>query len=72
MFRVGKEQEAKALTRPGSYNMEFNGRKMGGLIWVDSAACQGPALRKWVALAERFVGNLPPKRSNVPEGQTLE
>ena len=36
MFRVGKEQEAHALSRPGTRVMEFNGRRMGGMIWVDS------------------------------------
>ena len=64
MFRVGKEQEAEALSRPGSSIMDFNGRRMGGLIWVKSTACSQATLKKWVALALGFVGPLPPKKKN--------
>lgn len=66
MFRVGKEQEAEALSRPGSSIMDFNGRRMGGLIWVGSTTCNTPALKKWVALAIRFVGLLPSKKKKPP------
>ena len=62
MFRVGREQEALALNRPGSSIIEFNGRRMGGLIWVDPAQCKGSALKEWMAIAIRFVGSLPPKK----------
>ena len=62
MFRVGKEQEEQALSRQGSQVIKFNGRRMGGLIWVDAAACKGATLKDWIAIAVRFVGNLPPKR----------
>lgn len=66
IFRVGKEQEAEALSRLGSSIMDFNGRRMGGLIWVDSSTCNTPALKKWVALAIGFVGLLPPKKKKPP------
>ncbi|MEM7442976.1 MAG: TfoX/Sxy family protein [Pseudomonadota bacterium] len=61
MFRVGKELEAEALARPGAEPMVHGGRRMGGLVWVDRAACQESALDGWVALALRFAGELPPK-----------
>ena len=61
MFRVGKELETKALTRPGAKPIVFNGRRMGGLVWVDEKACRGRALARWIELAARFVGSLPPK-----------
>ena len=62
MFRVGKEQETQALNRPGSTIIEFNGRRMGGLIWVDPQTCKGSSLKNWMALALGFIRSLPPKR----------
>jgi len=61
MFRVGKELEAEALSRPGSKPMIHGGRKMGGLIWVSPEDCTDAALAGWVKLALRFVGDLPAK-----------
>jgi hypothetical protein len=61
MFRVGKELEAEALARPGARPIVFNGRRMGGLVWVDEEACRGRALSSWIELAARFVGTLPPR-----------
>jgi hypothetical protein len=62
MFRVGKEQQAKALAKPGARPMDFTGRPSGGLVWVDAKACKGRALSGWIALAETFVGELPKKK----------
>jgi len=61
MFRVGKENEAEAMTRPGATPLVMGGRKMGGMVFVDAEACDDTALRDWVALALDFVGGLPPK-----------
>lgn len=61
MFRVGKEQEAEGLSRPGAESVVFNGRKMGGFLYVDPLACDDDALAGWIALSDRFVGAMPPK-----------
>jgi len=61
MFRVGKDNEAQALTRKGAAVMVQGGRRMGGLIFVSEGVCDKKALRDWVALAQDFVGTLPPK-----------
>lgn len=61
MFRVGKAQDAEALARPGARPMDITGRKMAGFVWVD-AGCDARALRRWIALAEKYVGALPVKR----------
>lgn len=61
LFRVGKEQEAEALSRPGARIMEHGGRRMGGFIFVDEAACDADAFEGWVSLALGYVGTLPPK-----------
>ncbi len=61
MFRVGKDNEAEALSRPGANIMEMGGRRMGGMVFVDEAACDTEALKDWVSLALSFVTTLPPK-----------
>lgn len=61
MLRVGKDQEAKALAKPGASVMDFTGRPMAGYVWVTAEACKGRALAGWIAMAERFVGELPKK-----------
>ena len=61
MFRVGKENEAEALRRPGASIVDMGGKRLGGLIFVEAEACGDPALRKWLALALGFVGKLPRK-----------
>ena len=61
MLRVGKALEAEALARPGASPMDLTGKPMRGILWVAAEHAQGPALERWIALAERFVGALPPK-----------
>jgi len=61
MFRVGKALEAEALERPGAAPMDFTGRKMGGLVWVDPDEAIKSGLDDWVDLAVQFVGALPAK-----------
>lgn len=61
MFRVGKEQDAEALARPGARPMDITGRPMPGFVFVDGDACDEGGLRAWVELAHRFVGALPKK-----------
>jgi len=62
LFRVGRDNEAAALARPGAVTMEQGGRRMTGLIFVDEDACGGAALKDWVSLALSFVTTLPPKK----------
>jgi TfoX/Sxy family transcriptional regulator of competence genes len=61
MFRVGKEQDAAALKRPGARPMDITGRVMAGFVWVDPAKCDARRLKAWVAMAETYVGKLPAK-----------
>lgn len=61
MFRVGKENEAEALARPGAMPMIHGSRRMGGFVFVDDGECDGPALADWVALARQYAESLPPK-----------
>jgi TfoX/Sxy family transcriptional regulator of competence genes len=61
MFRVGKEQDAEALSRKGARPMDFTGKVMKGFVWVDPASCDGRALKRWIEIAEKYVGRLPAK-----------
>jgi hypothetical protein len=61
MFRVGKDLEAEALSRPGARPMDITGRPMRGFVWVSASAADGADLRRWIELAERYVGALAPK-----------
>lgn len=61
MFRVGKEQEAEALSRPGARPMDITGKPMRGFVWVDADEAKGVNLEAWIDLAARHVGGLPPK-----------
>lgn len=61
MFRVGKEQEAEALSRPGAHIVDLNGRRMGGMVFVHAASCTDDQLKNFLELALNFVATLPPK-----------
>lgn len=61
MFRVGKENQEKALKRRGARAMEMGGRVMRGFVFVDHEACPDPVLDEWIALARSFVEALPAK-----------
>ena len=61
MFRVGKEQEQAALSKPGATRMTLTGRPMGGLVHVTEKASKGRLLEEWLAIASQFVSSLPPK-----------
>ena len=62
MFRVGKENEARALSRPGASPMDLTGRPMGGLVHVNAKNCSGTDLEEWLALACEYVREIPAKR----------
>jgi hypothetical protein len=61
MFRVGKENESRALKRRGAYTVELGGRRLGGFIFVDAEACTPRALPGWVAMALGYVSTRPKK-----------
>jgi TfoX/Sxy family transcriptional regulator of competence genes len=61
MFRVGKDNEAEALRRPGASIVDMGGKRLGGLVFVDADICDDDALKYWIALASGFVGRLPRK-----------
>ncbi len=61
MFRVGKDQDAEALSRRGARPMDFTGKAMKGVVWGDPASCDARGLKRWLDLADNYVGRLPAK-----------
>jgi hypothetical protein len=61
MFRVGKENESKALKRSGASVVELGGRRFGGFTFVDADACPPRALAAWIAMATGYLKTLPKK-----------
>lgn len=41
--------------------MDFTGRPMRGMVFIDPAGLHGDALREWVDAAARYARGLPPK-----------
>lgn len=59
MARVGKDQHAAAMARTGARPMNFTGKTMKGFVWVGAKGYAGAGLKRWIAMAERYVGKLP-------------
>jgi TfoX/Sxy family transcriptional regulator of competence genes len=62
MLRLGADGAESALEQPHVRPMDFTGRPMKGMVFVDPAGLRGAALRRWVGRAVSFVASLPPKR----------
>jgi len=62
MLRVGPERYADALARPHAREMDFTGRPLKGMIYVDPPGIAGrAALERWLDLALGFVQSQPAK-----------
>ena len=71
MVRVGPEGYQDALALPHAREMDFTGRPLKGLIYVDFEGYRtGPGLEGWVERGLVFTGSLPPKKPKRPKGKT--
>jgi TfoX/Sxy family transcriptional regulator of competence genes len=61
LLRVGRDQEAEALTRANARPMEMAGCPMKGYVFVDPPPEADGELADWLRFAAEFVGTLPPK-----------
>lgn len=62
VLRLGREGTAAALARPHTRPMDFTGKPLASMVYVDAAGHRrGAALRAWVEQAARFARTLPPK-----------
>jgi len=62
MVRVGPVRYEQCLGEPGARPMDFTGRPMRGMVYVDGSACaNGRTLAKWVNRGAEFAASLPKK-----------
>lgn len=62
MIRVGPEHYEEALAQPNARPMDFTGRPLTGMVYVDPAGYRTDVdLAKWVARGVDFVAALPAK-----------
>jgi TfoX/Sxy family transcriptional regulator of competence genes len=62
MARVGPDNHAAALARPGARPMDFTGRPMKGYVYVDPKGFESDEdLAGWIKQCAAFVKTLPPK-----------
>jgi len=64
MVRLGPEAADRALEQPHVRPMDFTGRPMAGMVFVEPAGLSGTALRHWVRDAADYARGLPPKQAN--------
>lgn len=63
MLRLGPDAAEAALERPHVRPMDFTGRPMKGMVYVEPAGFRDEqALRGWLELALGFAATLPPKK----------
>jgi TfoX/Sxy family transcriptional regulator of competence genes len=62
MVRVGLDAYADALAQPHAREMDFTGRPMRGIVYVDAKGTTRKAdLERWIDRGLAFAGSLPPK-----------
>ena len=62
ILRLGPDGSAKALQDPFTREMDFTGRPMKGMIYVESEGYEPEGnLKEWVRRAARFAASLPVK-----------
>jgi len=61
MARLGPEEADRALDQPHVRPMDFTGRPMTGMVFIDPGGLHGDALRHWVDAAAGYARGLPPK-----------
>jgi len=66
MVRLGPDGAGRALDRPHVRPMDFTGRPMKGMVFVEPGGLHGAALRHWVAAAAEYARGLPPKPATPP------
>ena len=66
MLRLGPEAADRALDLPHVRPMDFTGRPMKGMVFIDPAGLHGEALRQWIDAAAGYVRGLPPGRAASP------
>jgi TfoX/Sxy family transcriptional regulator of competence genes len=66
MVRIGTEAAQQALELDHVREMDFTGRPMKNMIFVQPAGLEGPALEHWVTTAAEYARGLAPKQPKQP------
>jgi TfoX/Sxy family transcriptional regulator of competence genes len=62
MVRVGPDAYEASLAEPDAREMDFTGRPMKGMLYVDAESiASDERLETWIARGVAFAGSLPPK-----------
>jgi hypothetical protein len=61
MVRLGPDAADRALNQPHVRPMDFTGRTMKGMVFVDPAGLRGPGLKRWIDAATEYARTLPSK-----------
>jgi TfoX/Sxy family transcriptional regulator of competence genes len=61
MLRLGDAGAEAALRREHVREMDFTGRPMKAMVFIEPAALDGDALGEWVTSAAAFAQSMPPK-----------
>jgi TfoX/Sxy family transcriptional regulator of competence genes len=63
MVRLGPEAADRALEQPHVRPMDFTGRPLTGMVFVEPAGLADTALQRWVRDAADHARGLPPKQA---------
>jgi len=66
MVRLGSETAQRALELDHVREMDFTGRPMKNMIFVQPAGLQDPELKRWVTAAADYARTLDPKQPRRP------
>ena len=66
MVRIGDEAAQRALELDHVREMDFTGRPMKNMIFVQPAGLHGPALERWITAAADYARTLAPKQPKPP------
>ena len=66
MVRIGDKAAQRALELDHVREMEFTGRPMENMIFVQPAGLHGSALERWITAAADYARTLAPKQPKPP------
>jgi TfoX/Sxy family transcriptional regulator of competence genes len=66
MVRIGSEAAQRALELDHVREMDFTGRPMKNMIFVQPAGLHGPALERWITAAADYARTLAPRQPRRP------
>ncbi len=69
MLRLGEAGADAALREPHVAEMDFTGRPMKGMVYIDPQGLRSDALVQWLERAAIFARSLPPKGLSPAAGE---